>query len=118
VVVAAEPGDRPAHREVGRVVDVQLVDLADRRRTDADGRCPGPDDRSKALALGHRQGLRVADAGDSMAAGLHDHGRGDDGTAGRSDTDLVDTRDAGEAIVPEAALVAKGRDDDGHRMSG
>ena len=36
VVVAADPRDRPAHREVRRVVDVELVDLADRRRADAD----------------------------------------------------------------------------------
>ena len=118
VLVAAEPRDRAAHREVGRVVDVQLVDLADRRGADADRDGAAPDDRGEPLALGHRQGLRVAHAGDPVAAGLHDHGRGDDGAARRGDPDLVDADDPGQALVPEAALVAEGRDDDGHRRSG
>ena len=118
VVVAAEPGDRPAHREVRGVVDVELVDLADGGGADADRDGPLPDQRREALALGHRQGLRVAHAGDAVAAGLHDHGRRDDRAAGRCDPDLVDARDAGQALVPEAALVAEGRDDDGHRAQG
>ena len=118
VVVAAEAGDRPAHREVRRVVDVQLVDLADGRRADADGDGALPDHRGEALALGRGQRLRVADALDPVAAGLHDHGRRDDRAARRRDTDLVDPGDAGEALVPETALMAEGRDDDGHRPSG
>ena len=36
VLVAAEAGNRPAHREVGSVVDVQPVDLGDGRRPDTD----------------------------------------------------------------------------------
>ena len=57
VVVATEPGDRPAHREVGRVVDVELVDLADRRRADTDGDGPRADERREALALGRERVL-------------------------------------------------------------
>jgi hypothetical protein len=53
-----------------------------------------------------------------MTAGLHDHGRGDDSSARRRNTDLVDARDAGVTVVPEATLVAEGRNDDGHRSSG
>jgi hypothetical protein len=52
-----------------------------------------------------------------VTAGLHDHSRGDDRAAGRSDADLVDARDPFVPGVPEAALVAEGRDDDGHRPS-
>ena len=118
VIVAAEARDRPAHREVRRVVDVQLVDLADRRSPDADRHRPRPDDRRELLALGHRQGLGVADARDPMTARLHDHGRGDDGPAGRGHADLIDARDAEVTVVPEPAFVAEGRDDDGHRPSG
>ena len=113
VLVAADPRDRPAHREVRGVVDVELVDLADRRGADADRDRARPDQRREPLALGRRQRLRVADAGDPMAARPHDHGRRDDRAAGRRDPDLVDADDPDEALVPEAALVAEGRDDDG-----
>ena len=82
---------------------------------DADRDGPGADQRGEALALGRRQGLGVAHAGDPVAAGPHDHGRRDDGAAGRGDADLVDADDPDEPLVPEAALVAEGGDDDGHR---
>ena len=42
VLVAADPGDRAAHREVRGVIDVELVDLADRRGADADRRRRAP----------------------------------------------------------------------------
>ena len=108
-------GDRSSHGQVGRVVDVQLVDLADRRGAHADGDGAAADDRFEALALGRGQGLGVADAGDPVAARLHDHGRGDDGAASRRDPDLVDADDACQPVTPQAALVAEGRDDGGHR---
>src|SRR3954470_9915524 len=39
----------------------------------------------------------------------------DDRTGGRRDSDLVDADDAHEALVPETALMAEGRDDRSHR---
>ena len=63
------------------------------------------------------QGLRVADAGDPVAARPHDHGRRDDGATGRRDADLVDADDPLEALVPETALVAEGGDDRSHRAA-
>ena len=65
-----------------------------------------------------RQRLRVADARDPVTAGPHDHGRCDDRAAGRRDADLVDADDPDEALVPESALVAEGRDDGSHRALG
>ena len=62
VVVGAELGDGPAHREVGGVVDVQPVDLDDRGRAHADRDRTPAHDRRQRLALGGRQGLRVTDA--------------------------------------------------------
>jgi hypothetical protein len=50
-----------------------------------------------------------------VAARLHDHGRGDDGSARGRHADLVDTGDADEALVPQAAFLAESRDSDGHR---
>ena len=79
----------------------------DGRRTDADRHGPRPDQRREPLALGHREGLRVADAGDPMAVRPHDHGRRDDRAARRRDADLVDADDSDESFVPEAALVAE-----------
>ncbi len=52
VIVAAKPGNRPAHRQVGRVVDVELVDLADRCGTHADRHGTGADQGRETLALG------------------------------------------------------------------
>ena len=52
VVVAAEARDRPAHREVGRVVDVEPVDVGDRRGAHADRDGPPADDRGESLPLG------------------------------------------------------------------
>jgi len=77
-----------------------------------------PDQRGKPLALRGAEGLGVADAGDPVAARIHDHGRRDDRAARGRDADLIDTGDTGQALVPQAALVAEGRDDDGHRSSG
>src|SRR5205814_5048443 len=104
-LVASEPGDRPTHREVGRVIDVELVDLADGRSPDAHRHGACPDQGGEALALAHREGLRVADTGNPVAPGFHDHRGRDDGTAGGRDTDLVDAGHPGQALVPEAALV-------------
>jgi hypothetical protein len=50
-----------------------------------------------------------------MTAGPHDHGSRDDRAACRCDPDLIDAHDADDALVPESALVAKGRDDRSHR---
>ena len=118
VLVATEPGDRATHREMGRMVDVELIDLAHGRGADAHGDGTCPDQRREPLALGHREGLRVADAGNSVAARPHDHRGRDDRPAGRGDADLVDAGDPDVAVVPEAALVAEGRNHDGHRRSG
>ena len=84
---------------------------AHRRGPDADRDGPRPDDRGEPLALGRGQRLRVADARDPVAARPHDHGGRDDRAAGRRDADLVDADDPRESLVPEAALVAEGRDD-------
>ena len=51
VVVAADPGDRPPHREVRRVVDVEAVDLPHRRGAHPDGDGPRPDERRQPLPL-------------------------------------------------------------------
>ncbi len=118
VLVAADPGDRPAHREMGGVVDVEPVDLGDGRGADADRHGPPANQRLEPLALGHREGLRVADAGDPMAAGPHDDRGGDDRATGRGDADLVDADDAFEAVTPEAALETERGDDDRHRRLG
>ncbi len=115
VLVAADPGDRPAHGEMGGVVDVELVDLANRRGPDADRHGSRPDQRGEPLALCGRQRLGVADAGDAMAARSHDHGRRDDRAARRRDADLVHADHPDEPVVPEAALVAEGGDGHGHR---
>ena len=115
VVVTAEPGDRAAHREVGRVVDVQPVDVGDGRRPDADRDSPATDDRRQALTLAGGQRLGVADARDPVAVGRHDDGRRDDGAARRGDADLVHARDPGRAAAPQGALPAQRRDDHGHR---
>jgi hypothetical protein len=53
-----------------------------------------------------------------MATRLHDHRGGNDCPAGRRDTHLIDSDDAGQTLIPETAFVAEGRDDDGHRPSG
>ena len=66
--------------------------------------------KGEPIALLHRQRLRVADARDPVAAGLHDHGRGDDGATGRCDTDLIDPDDAGQTLVPETAFVCASDD--------
>ena len=115
--MAAEAGDRAAHREMGRVVDVEPVDVGDRRRPDADRDRAPPDDRGQPLALerGHR--LRVADAMDPVAVGRHDHGRGDHRTGRGGDTDLVHADDAARAVPPQGAFPAEGGDDDGHRST-
>ena len=66
VLVAADVRDRAAHRQVRGVIDVELVDLADRRRPDPDRHRPRPDDRRETLALRRGQRLGVADARDAM----------------------------------------------------
>ena len=79
VIVAAQPRDRAAHREVGGVVDVESRRSrgpTPRPRPTADG-CAA-DDRREPLALARRERLGVADPGDPMASGPHDHGRGHD----------------------------------------
>jgi hypothetical protein len=100
------------------VIDVELVDLADRRGADADGHRPRPDHRGEAFTLAGRERLRVPDARDPMTARTHDHGRRDHGPTGRCDADLVHADDPGQALVPESALVAEGRDDRSHRRLG
>ena len=74
--------------------------------------------RAGVLALGRGQRLRIAHARDPMTAGLHDDGRGHDRPARRGHADLVDAGDASQSLVPQAALMAKGRDDRAHRPSG
>ena len=118
VLVLADAGDGASHREMRGVVDVELVDLADRCRADADRERAPPDERGEPFALRGRECLGIADAGDPVAARTHDHGRRDDGAAGRRDADLVDADHPDEPVVPEAALVAKGRDDRSHRSLG
>ena len=115
VVVSAEPGDRPTHREVGRVIDVQLVDLAHGGCADADGDGPAPDDRGEPFTLCGREGLRIADACDPAAVGRHDDGRRDDRTGRGSDPDLIDTGNPPRALGPERSLEAEAGYTRGHR---
>jgi hypothetical protein len=100
------------------VVEVELIDLPNRRGPDPDRNRASPNDRRESIPLSHRERLRIADSRDPMTPGSHDDRRRDDGPACRRDADLVDSGDPGQALVPEAALVAEGRDDDGHRASG
>ena len=91
-------------------------------RTDA---APTPTATARARISGASRSRWAADRvlesrtpGIRWQPGPHDHGRRDDRPAGRRDADLVDADDPDEALVPEAALVAEGRDDDGHRRLG
>src|SRR6266566_6535852 len=117
MLLAADPGDRPTHREMRGVVDVKAIDLGDRCGPDTDGHRTGANERGESLALGHGERLRVTNARNAMAAGPHDDRRGDDGATRRGDTDLVDTDDAGQAIAPQMALEAERRDGDRHRTT-
>ena len=91
---------------------------ADGRRADPDRDRTLADDRLEPLALAHRQGLGIADAGDPVAAGSHDDGRGHDRATCRGDADLVHADDPLQAFAPEAAFEAEGGDDDRHRRLG
>ena len=115
VLVATHARDRAAHRQVGRVIDIELIDLADRRRAHTDRDRTGADERGKTLALGGRQRLGIANARDPVTARTHDHRGRDDRAAGRRHADLVHSDDPDEPVVPEAALMAEGRDDRSHR---
>ena len=90
----------------------------DGRGADADRHGALSDERFEPLPLRHREGLRVAHAGDPVAARAHDDRGRDDRAAGGGDADLVDTDDAFEAVAPEAALEAERGDDDRHRRLG
>jgi hypothetical protein len=97
------------------VVDVELVDLADGRRSEADRDRPPADDRCEPLALRRGERLGVTHARDAVAARSHDHGRGDDSAAGGSDADLVHADHPRDAVAPVRALESQGRDDHRHR---
>ena len=118
VVVAAEPGERTAHGEVGGMVDVEAIDLLDRGGADAHGEGPAADLRRERLALGGRERLGVADPRDAVGVDPDDHGGGHHGSAGRRDPDLVHAGHAGSAGAPQGAFAAKGRDEGRHRPEG
>jgi len=109
--------DSAHHRANRCMIDVQAIDFGDRCRTDTDGDGSRTDDRGEPVALGHREGLRIANAGDPMAARPHDDRGRDNRATGGGDADLIDTDDAGEAIAPQGALEAERRDDDRHRAT-
>ena len=111
VLVTAQPADRATHRQVRRVVDVQAIDLGDRGRADADGDCASPDHGIELLALGLGQCLRVADAGDALAARLHDHRGRHHGPTRRRNADLVDAGDPVDPRIPEVAFAAEAWND-------
>jgi hypothetical protein len=100
---------------MGRVVDVQLVDLPDRRGADPDRERPCPDLGGEAFPLDGRKSLRVADAGDPVTSRPHHDGGRHDSATGRRHADFINAHDPAESFVPEAALVAKSRDDRSHR---
>ena len=54
MVVTADSGDRPAHRQMRGVVDVEAIDLGDRGCSHPDGNRPRADERGESVALGHR----------------------------------------------------------------
>jgi hypothetical protein len=116
MVVPAQPGDRPTHREMGRVIDVQLVDLAHRRGAHADRHRAAADDGRQPfpLELGHHLG--VPHAGDALAVRRHDDRRGDDRAARRCDPHLIDPGDPSRTRQPEAVLEGESGDVD-HRIT-
>ena len=108
VIMATQSRNRPTHGEMGRVVDVQAVDLTDGCSPQADRDRAPPDLWSKALALGRGQCLGVAYPGDSAAVRPKDDRGSHDGATGRRDPDFVDPGDATYARLPERALDAEG----------
>jgi hypothetical protein len=115
MLMVADAGDGASHGEVRSVVDVELVDLANRGRAHADRERAPPDERGEPFALRRRERLGIAHTGDPVAAGTHDDRRRDDRAAGRGHADLVDADHPDEPVVPESAFVAKGGDDRSHR---
>ena len=109
MIAIPDSRDRPPHCEVRGVVDVQLIDLANRSRAHADGNRPPPDDRNETFSLQGGQGLGIADARNPAAIGRHDHRRGDNCAARRCDTHLVDPGDARHTRVPKGPLARQGR---------
>ena len=113
--MAAKTGDGPAHRQVGGVVDVQAVDVGHRRRTNAHRQRPATHHGRQTLALDRGHRLGVADAGDALAVGRHDHRGCHNSSTGRRDAHLIHPGNSQHAVTPQRALKAEGGDDHGHR---
>src|SRR5207245_9359112 len=65
-VVLADLTQRAEHRDVARVVDVEAMDLGDRRGADADLHDARTDELEESLTLIAREHLRILHAADEL----------------------------------------------------
>src|SRR6185312_2183845 len=85
------------------VVDVELVDLLDRRDAHRDAGSVRADLRREGLPRRRVELLRIVHARD-LGLGREHHGRGDDGPGERRDARLVHAGDVAHARFPQHAL--------------
>src|SRR5688500_237595 len=107
-VVLTDLPERPLHRDVARVVDVQPVDLRHGRGADADSRDAPADLRHQLLALDAREDLRIVHAPDELHVRGHETRGRDDGPRERGHAHFVDADDAQQPLGPEGFLLIEG----------
>src|SRR5205823_2505241 len=104
-VVLADLAQRAQHRNMTRVIDVEAMDLRERRGTDADLYNSAADRIEKPFALETRQDLRIVDLADEPRVRRDQACRRDHRTRESRHADLVDADNTQEALCPQALLI-------------